>query len=163
MSINWHHASVIKNKLQKGNFKNLKRAMYYPKNPNGKQEDLKTFTAFMADERARHQTGRAWKAEELRLKCHEDLHKLWYVLLIEKNKLKSDQLMSLQMGQVFYGPSHLQKVRLSMARLLTVVNERKKIRNEYRAMLEDQYIRSQKKAEKKAYVADIEARRERGE
>lgn len=50
-----------------------------------------------------------------------------------------------------------------MARLLTVVNERKKIRNEYRAMLEDQYIRSQKKAEKKAYVADIEARRERGE
>jgi hypothetical protein len=27
-----------------------------------------------------------------------------------------------------------------MARLLTVVNERKKLRNEYRAFLEDKYI-----------------------
>lgn len=33
---------------------------------------------------------------------------------------------------MFYGDSHLLKVRLSMARLLTVVNERKKLRNEYR-------------------------------
>lgn len=117
----------------------------------------------MADERARPQTGRSWKAEELRLKSHEDLHKLWYVLLIEKNKLKSDLLMSIQMGQVFYGHSHIQKVRLSMARLLTVVNERKKIRNEYRAFLEDQYIKQQKRKEKKEYYKDLQARRERGE
>jgi ribosomal protein L29 len=44
------------------------------------------------------------------------------------------------MGQIFYGHSHLLKVRLSMARLLTVVNERKKLRNEYRSFLETQYI-----------------------
>ena len=40
------------------------------------------------------------------------------------------------------------KVRLSMSRLLTVVNERKKIRNEYRKHLEDEYI-AMKKAEEK--------------
>lgn len=57
-------------------------------------------------------------------------------MLIEKNKLKSDQILSVQMGQYFYGSSQLLKVRLSMARLLTIVNERKKIRNEYRRHLE---------------------------
>ena len=39
------------------------------------------------------------------------------------------------------------KIRKSMARLLTVVNERKKIRNEYRAHLEDEYIAMKKKEE----------------
>jgi large subunit ribosomal protein L47 len=94
----------------------------------------------MADERKRPDIGRAWRAEELRLKSHEDLHKLWFVLLQEKNKLKSDLLFSIQLGQQFYGHDHLFKTRKSMARLLTVVNERKKIRNEYRKYLEDQYI-----------------------
>ena len=34
-----------------------------------------------------------------------------------------------------------------MSRLLTVVNERKKLRNEYRAHLEDEYIAECKAAE----------------
>ena len=138
MSINWNHFSVIKSKLKGGIKPN--NGLYFPKNPAGTQKDLKVFSEFMVDERQRPQTGRAWKAEELRLKSHDDLHKLWYVLLIEKNKLKSDQLMSIQMGQIFYGSSHMIKVRLSMTRLLTVVNERKKLRNQYRTLLEDQYI-----------------------
>ncbi len=91
--------------------------------------------------------GRAWRAEELRLKSHEDLHKLWYVLLKEKNKLKSDWLMSKQMQQLFFGHDNMHKVALSMARLLTVVNERKKLRGEFRAMIEDKYIQEQKSAE----------------
>ena len=37
-----------------------------------------------------------------------------------------------------------------MARLLTVVNERKKVRNEYRRHLESEYILSVKAEEKKA-------------
>lgn len=94
----------------------------------------------MSDTRQLKQNGRAWRPEELRIKSHDDLHKLWYVLLKEKNKLKSDFLMSKQLGQIFYGHADMLKVRLSMARLLTIVNERKKIRNEYRKHLEDEYI-----------------------
>jgi large subunit ribosomal protein L47 len=37
--------------------------------------------------------GRSWKAEELMLKSDEDLHKLWHLLLIEKNLLMSDNAL----------------------------------------------------------------------
>ena len=40
-----------------------------------------------------------------------------------------------------------------MSRLLTIVNERKKLRNEYRKILEDSYIES-KKAEEKALAKE---------
>jgi hypothetical protein len=45
---------------------------------------------------------------------------------------------------MFSGHNDLVKVRQSMSRLLTVVNERKKIRNEYRKNLEDEYIKKMK-------------------
>lgn len=34
----------------------------------------------------------------------------------------------------------MSKLKVSMARLLTVVNERKKVRTEYRRQLEDEYV-----------------------
>lgn len=89
MSTSWNHLRKIQNKIHGGKT-NYERAAYFPKNPAGSQEDLKKFTDFMYDERNRGFIGRAWKPAELRLKSHEDLHKLWYVMLIEKNKLKSD-------------------------------------------------------------------------
>jgi len=52
------------------------------------------------------------------------------------------------MGGEFYGNDHLFKVKKSMARLLTVVNERKKIRNEYRRYLESEFIDTKKSEEK---------------
>ena len=54
------------------------------------------------------------------------------------------------------------KVKQSMARLLTVVNERKKLRNEYRKHLEDEYIARKKAEEKAAEVDRIEKLREQG-
>lgn len=50
-----------------------------------------------------------------------------------------------------------------MARLLTVVNERKKIRNEYRAYLEDEYIAMKKKEEQEIFEKELLEKRERGE
>jgi large subunit ribosomal protein L47 len=73
-------------------------------------------------------SGRAWKADELRLKSFEDLHTLWYVLLKERNMLLSERerarMRKLQrMPQV----DRLVKVRLSMARIQAVLEERKRL------------------------------------
>ena len=138
MSINWHYFKAM----------NRKPLVLYPKATTGTSKDLLQFTEFKLDQRQQIKNGRSWKPEELRLKSYEDLHKLWYVLLKEKNKLKSDMLMARQLSQMFDGYNDIKKVRLSMARLLTIVNERKRIRNEYRKHLEDNYI-AQKKAEEK--------------
>lgn len=110
------------------------------------------FTGYMVDQRKQTKSGRAWRAEELRLKNHEDLHRLWYVLLKEKNKLKSDFLMCKQLGQIFYGHNDLTKVALTMSRLLTVVNERKKLRAEYRIHLENEYVADRKAEELEAFM-----------
>ena len=87
MSINWHYFRAM----------NRKPTTTIPKAATGTVKDLYTLTGFKQDTRQYLQTGRPWRAEELRLKSHEDLHKLWYVLLKEKNKLKSDFLLSQQL------------------------------------------------------------------
>ncbi len=117
-------------------------------------DDMKAWSGLSDDQRRDAKNGRAWRAEELRLKNHDDLHKLWYVFLKEKNKLKSDFLMCKQLGQVFFGRNDHKKVKLSMARLLTVVNERKRLRSQYRIHLEDEYIRKIKEREFNEFLAN---------
>jgi len=64
---------------------------------------------------------------------------------------------------MFYGFSDILKVKLSMARLLTVVNERKRLRNEYRRHLEDEYIARKKAEEQSAIAAEAEKLKEQGQ
>jgi large subunit ribosomal protein L47 len=54
--------------------------------------------------------GRAWIASELRLKSHEDLHKLWYVLQKERNLLITKRQDCRRQGIPFIDKGRLIKV-----------------------------------------------------
>ncbi|KAI0488345.1 hypothetical protein KFK09_028174 [Dendrobium nobile] len=68
--------------------------------------------------------GRGWKASELRLKSWDDLHKLWYVLLKEKNMLMTQRQMLHAQNLRFPNPERIPKVRKSMCRIKHVLTER---------------------------------------
>lgn len=68
--------------------------------------------------------GRAWKIEELRIKSNEDLHKLWFVLLKEKNMLLTMEHACEEEYQVFPNPERIDKVEESMKHIEDVVKER---------------------------------------
>lgn len=60
-------------------------------------------------------TGRSWSAEDLRRKSWDDLHKLWYVLLKERNLLLSERDRYKAAGQVMPNGRRMTKVRLHFA------------------------------------------------
>ncbi|KAK8753740.1 hypothetical protein OTU49_001390 [Cherax quadricarinatus] len=68
--------------------------------------------------------GRAWKLDELRIKSNEDLHKLWYVLLKEKNMLLTMEHAAQEENRLFPNPERIDKVEESMKNLEDVVKER---------------------------------------
>jgi len=73
--------------------------------------------------------GRAWFADELRQKSFDDLQKLHMVLMMERNKLLSEKYRARVSGQdALYGKHRPKRVRQSIARVLTVVNERSRER-----------------------------------
>ena len=59
------------------------------------------------------------------MKSFEDLHKLWYVLLKEKNLLLTEKYDCESRNVVMPHPERLHKVKLSMKRLKGVLAERK--------------------------------------
>lgn len=69
-------------------------------------------------------TGDPWPAVLLRLKCFDDLHKLWFVLLKEKNFLLAEQHEARQQRIRWKHHGRLKKVKLSMKRILTVLSRR---------------------------------------
>ncbi|KAL6175619.1 hypothetical protein ACLB2K_052258 [Fragaria x ananassa] len=68
--------------------------------------------------------GRSWKASELRLKSWDDLNKLWFVLLKERNMLMTQRQMLHTQNLRFPNPERLPKVRKSMCRIKHVLTER---------------------------------------
>ncbi|VDO94495.1 unnamed protein product [Soboliphyme baturini] len=71
-------------------------------------------------------TGRPWRKEELRLKSNVDLHKLWYVLLKERNMLYTMEQAAKDSVELFPSPERIYKVEESMKNLEDVVHERNK-------------------------------------
>ncbi|KAG0224743.1 mitochondrial 39-S ribosomal protein L47 (MRP-L47)-domain-containing protein [Mortierella sp. GBAus27b] len=73
-------------------------------------------------------TGRAWRASELRIKSFDDLHKLWYVLLKERNLLATQKEEARRFHvpkQYFSNKGRRVKCQKSMARIKFVLNERR--------------------------------------
>lgn len=54
--------------------------------------------------------GRAWRADELRIKSNSDLHKLWFILLKERNMLLTMEHECNDKMEVFPSPERLDKV-----------------------------------------------------
>ncbi|XP_039984791.1 39S ribosomal protein L47, mitochondrial [Xiphias gladius] len=69
-------------------------------------------------------SGGPWTAKQLRTKSNEDLHKLWYVLLKEKNMLLTLEQEARRQRVQMPSPERIRKIERSMFRLETVVNER---------------------------------------
>ncbi|KFW90199.1 hypothetical protein N336_11015, partial [Phalacrocorax carbo] len=69
-------------------------------------------------------SGDAWNIKQLRGKSSEDLHKLWYVLLKEKNMLLTLQQESKRQIRPMPSPERLEKVEKSMKNIDLVVRER---------------------------------------
>ncbi|XP_006803378.2 39S ribosomal protein L47, mitochondrial-like [Neolamprologus brichardi] len=69
-------------------------------------------------------SGAPWTAKQLRTKSNEDLHKLWYVLLKEKNMLLTLEQEAKRQRVQMPSPERIRKVERSMIRLETVAKER---------------------------------------
>lgn len=74
-------------------------------------------------------SGRSWRLDELRIKSNQDLHKLWYVLLKERNMLLTMEEECREKTVLFPSPERIDKVKESMKNLETVVTERNKAYN----------------------------------
>eukprot|EP00095_Tigriopus_kingsejongensis_P008344 maker-scaffold395_size185061-snap-gene-0.36 protein:Tk08344 transcript:maker-scaffold395_size185061-snap-gene-0.36-mRNA-1 annotation:"39s ribosomal protein mitochondrial" len=68
--------------------------------------------------------GRSWLKDELRLRGNEELHKLWYVLLKERNRLLTLEHLCKQEVLPMPNEERLDKVDISMENLEEVVRER---------------------------------------
>jgi large subunit ribosomal protein L47 len=71
-------------------------------------------------------TGDAWPAVLLRLKSFDDLHRLWFIGLKEKNLLMSERQVYRSYNVRSPWPNHgrLKKTKLTMKRILTVLTRR---------------------------------------
>ncbi|XP_034294817.1 large ribosomal subunit protein uL29m [Pantherophis guttatus] len=69
-------------------------------------------------------SGDSWTVEQLRGKSSDDLHKLWYVLLKERNMLLTLEQEAKRQTLTMPSPERLEKVIKSMERMDQVIQER---------------------------------------
>lgn len=71
--------------------------------------------------------GRSWKASELKLKNFDDLHKLWFVLLKERNVLATQKAEAKRQDVIWMSEHRDMKCRESMERIRHVLIYRVKL------------------------------------
>lgn len=79
--------------------------------------------------------GRAWAASELRRKSFTDLHKLWFVLLKERNVLLTESTRARRFNMRIKSPMRKTYVRKSMGRIKQVLADRRKAYRDVSARL----------------------------
>jgi len=79
-------------------------------------------------DRTEQKVGRPWSVRELRRKSFDDLHKLWYVLYMERNMLMTEQVLSRRNQIAMIQPERLGKVQKSFGAIRQVLGERKRER-----------------------------------
>eukprot|EP01127_Copromyxa_protea_P006766 TRINITY_DN16754_c0_g1_i1.p1 TRINITY_DN16754_c0_g1~~TRINITY_DN16754_c0_g1_i1.p1 ORF type:complete len:156 (-),score=38.74 TRINITY_DN16754_c0_g1_i1:13-480(-) len=94
----------------------------------------------------RPKAGRAWTASELRMKSFGDLHKLWHVLLKEKNMLMTQraEYRSTKDPTAWTNRYRMKKVRLSMARIRVVLGERQRVYLEAKQKVRGMYAQQKR-------------------
>eukprot|EP00922_Rhytidocystis_sp_ex-Travisia-forbesii_P028451 GHVS01041746.1.p1 GENE.GHVS01041746.1~~GHVS01041746.1.p1 ORF type:complete len:365 (+),score=48.63 GHVS01041746.1:126-1097(+) len=102
------------------------------------------------EKRAQAVSGDAWPACLLRMKSFEDLHKLWFVCLKEKNLLQGEQWAAWQQASKMEHPGRLKKVKMSMKRILTVLSRRE---------IHQQGIRAKEILAKQKHREELETKR----
>ena len=88
--------------------------------------------------------GRSWSCSELRNKSNTDLHKLWYVLLKERNMMSTLRHECERLGIPCPGPERHSSVIHSMNNLKSVVDERnaavRELEKERRYRFDDEHL-----------------------
>ncbi|KAF8927417.1 54S ribosomal protein L4 mitochondrial [Dissophora ornata] len=106
-------------------FPSLNRLSQLAFRPRGVQEFFENAQSLPTE---KSWTGRAWRASELRIKSFDDLHKLWYVLLKERNLLaaQKEEARRFHISKQYFSNKGRQiKCQKSMARIKFVLNERR--------------------------------------
>lgn len=90
-------------------------------------------------------TGRSWSAAELRIKSFSDLHKLWYVLLKERNMLLTLKKEAKICDRFMPAPERIRKVRVSMNHIQVVLGERERARKAAVSLDSEKWIQLREK------------------
>lgn len=67
------------------------------------------------------------------------MHKLWYVLIKEKNSVLSDENLDKRINKESSMGPRLNKIEKSLNRIWAIIQKRRKVRSDYRKHLEDLY------------------------